>query len=220
MTFALSLIVVISFVALCAAARTLQSFARERARATELQRRLDLFSRLSPVGVFHTDAHGRCTYADDLSFGLAGLRAQSARGHTWVDAIHPDDREHVVSKWMSAAAAGEPYRDELRVVRPDTSTAWVAAELRERRDPTGKSRGFIGAITDVTGRKQVEGELESLRDDLERRVAERTAILSETNRRLIHEVRVRDRMERALTHVPSEVADSPKIASRSRRVDQ
>jgi C4-dicarboxylate-specific signal transduction histidine kinase len=75
-------------------------------------------------------------------------------------------------------------------------------------------------VTDVSGRKEIEGELEQLRGELEDRVAERTAVLAETNRRLIHEVRVRDRVERALTRMPSEIADPQSIASRSRRVDQ
>jgi PAS domain S-box-containing protein len=206
--------------ALGAATVTLQWWLRERSRAADLQHRLDMFGQLLPVGVFHTDAQGRCTYADDLSCALAGLRPQASPDDTWIEAVHPDDREHVESEWMSAAAAGRPYRGELRVLRADASTAWIAAEVRERRDRNGLAHGFVGALTDVTDRKQMEGELAELRTALESRVAERTASLAETNRRLQREVRIHERLERALTGMPSEVPDTQIVAPWRRRVDQ
>jgi len=220
MTIAFSIAAVAVIAALSAAARMYGSFARERRRTHELQRWLDMYGELHPIGVFHTDAQGRCTYADELSFALAGLRAQSTAGDTWVDAVHPADREHVVSDWMSAAAAGRPYRGEIRVLRPDDSTSWLAAQLRERCDGAGKPRGFVGVVTDVTGRKQTERELERLRGELEARVAERTAALAEINKRLMREVRIHERLERALGRIPSDVVEPQAIVARLPRADQ
>lgn len=57
---------------------------------------------------------------------------------------------------------------------------------------------FTGIIRDITGRKQAEKELQKARDQLEQRVEERTAELSEANRLLRQEITERQRAEEAL----------------------
>jgi hypothetical protein len=52
MTLAFSIAAVAAIAAVGAAARTLRSFARERSRAAELERRLDLVSELLPSACF------------------------------------------------------------------------------------------------------------------------------------------------------------------------
>ena len=53
-------------------------------------------------------------------------------------------------------------------------------------------------VVDITGRKQVEAALQQAHDELEIRVAERTAELSKVNEQLRHEIVERQRVEAAL----------------------
>ncbi|MBW8468515.1 MAG: PAS domain S-box protein [Thiobacillus sp.] len=52
------------------------------------------------------------------------------------------------------------------------------------RDEGGNITGFVGLIYDLTERKQVEAEIHQLNQELEQRVAERTAQLTEANKEL------------------------------------
>ena len=81
-----------------------------------------------------------------------------ASPRSWMEAIHPEDRERVVRAAMTRQARGE-YDEEYRIVRPDGEVRW----LRERAFPVhaagGRVERIVGVATDVTGRKLAEEEM-------------------------------------------------------------
>lgn len=76
----------------------------------------------------------------------------------WVEALHSDDRERVFGAWGAAVAAGEPYLDEYRLVRPDGRTIWVRERLIPIRDADGAVVEWQGLTLDVTEAHRVEEE--------------------------------------------------------------
>ena len=66
------------------------------------------------------------------------------------------------------------------------------------RDEQGHVTGILGIFSDITERKRAEKKLQDARDELERRVDERTAELSEANRQLQREVEECERIGLAL----------------------
>ena len=65
-------------------------------------------------------------------------------------------------------------------------------------DEHGEYAGYRGIDRDITSRKLAEKMLEQINADLEKRVAERTAAVLETNRQLREEIRERKQFETAL----------------------
>jgi PAS domain S-box-containing protein len=65
-------------------------------------------------------------------------------------------------------------------------------------DENGEYRGYRGIDRDITERKLAEKALAQINTDLEKRVAERTAALSETNIQLRDEIREREQAEETL----------------------
>src|SRR5438105_12738758 len=79
----------------------------------------DMLARVSPVGIFRTDAAGGCLYVNERWCAIAGLSAEAARGDGWALALHPDDRARVCGEWQAAVAADRPFRSEYRFRRAD-----------------------------------------------------------------------------------------------------
>jgi PAS domain S-box-containing protein len=104
---------------------------------------------------------------------------------SFVAAVHPEDRPGVEAGIQQALAdPGKEWNREYRVVRPDGSIRWVWDRGFPVRDAAGKLYRFAGITQDITERKQAEEQILRLNEDLERRVAERTAELARVAREL------------------------------------
>jgi PAS domain S-box-containing protein len=93
--------------------------------------------------------HGRTT-------GEAGITFAE-----YVETIHPDDRDLVVDAIIRAVEKGEPYELDFRIVRPDGTPRWVAANGRVLRDAVGTPVRMVGTTQDITRRKTSELEREA-----------------------------------------------------------
>jgi PAS domain S-box-containing protein len=93
----------------------------------------------------------------------------------------PYDAEHAMAR-MRAAATGEPQRFEWRVRHRDGQLLWVDVQLR-RVAVLGEER-LLASVRDITDRKAVDEELRRLNQELEQRVAERTAELRQRTQEL------------------------------------
>ncbi|HET6674173.1 MAG TPA: PAS domain-containing protein, partial [Nitrospiraceae bacterium] len=102
----------------------------------------------------------------------------------WVARLHPDDRERVLQEFQRIHERGM-VSVEYRWQVADGTYHWLLDRAVLQPSSTGRLNeiaGFWLDITDSTERKP--GPLKAEREDLERRVAERTADLSEANERL------------------------------------
>ncbi|MGD0044894.1 MAG: histidine kinase dimerization/phospho-acceptor domain-containing protein, partial [Isosphaeraceae bacterium] len=90
--------------------------------------------------------------------------------------IHPDDRQHAFETIEEASRLPSPWHDVYRYVHPVEGERWIEGWSAPQVEPDG-SILWHGFVMDVTARKQVEEEIQSLNVSLERRVAERTAEL-------------------------------------------
>lgn len=144
-----------SFVALNEQIERLRKEINVRKRTEE---RLQTLARISPVGIFRTDAEGNCIYTNERWRELAGMTEAEALGEGWARALHPEDRERVFTEWYQAAAGKAPFKTECRFQRPDGKVTWLWTLAEAELDAGGQVVGYVGAITDITERKRVEEE--------------------------------------------------------------
>jgi PAS domain S-box-containing protein len=112
--------------------------------------------------------------------------------------IHPDDQQHVQDAVNEAIRTKSMFELEHRVLRVDGTLGWTFSRAVPMLDAKGEIVEWIGTAKDITERKRVESELRKSRDELERRVQERTAELQQTNERLREENQERIRTEQSL----------------------
>ncbi len=76
-----------------------------------------------------------------------------------VDTVHPEDRE-MASRIIKEAVSNKTATSlEYRAVHPDGSVRWLTSRGMPLLDANGKMTRYIGAIIDITERKQIELEL-------------------------------------------------------------
>ncbi len=77
----------------------------------------------------------------------------------WENAIHPDDRDRVISTIEKHLNTKTPYIEEYRVITKDGALRYWTDRGRAMRDEKGNAYRMVGACTDITERKQMEEEL-------------------------------------------------------------
>ncbi|HEY7766811.1 PAS domain S-box protein [Longimicrobium sp.] len=78
----------------------------------------------------------------------------------WVQQLHPDDQERVVAGLYAVVDGnGTAWQDEYRIRRGDGGWATVLDRGYVLRDPDGAAVRMIGAMEDVTQRRQLEAQL-------------------------------------------------------------
>jgi PAS domain S-box-containing protein len=102
---------------------------------------------------------------------------------SWLEAIHPEDRDSVLKAALTKQAVGS-YDEEYRIVRPDGSIRWIRDRAFPIHDSSGAVCRIAGVADDITDHRKADEELQRIRLDLERRVEERTAALQASQQRL------------------------------------
>ncbi|MEH2425554.1 MAG: PAS domain S-box protein [Nostoc sp.] len=129
------------------------------------RQRYQLLAEASPVCIFYADIDGNCFYFNQRCTQITGLSLQESLGKGWTNALHPEDRDRVLSLWYEAAAGKVPSQSEYRFLHPDGGVVWVIAQALPEFGDHGEIKGYIGTITDITERKLAE---EALRESAER----------------------------------------------------
>ena len=166
--------------------------------------RLRLSIETGRVGIWVWDATGS-VHTLDWSRRLKEIFGLSADTQVtrelFLECVYPEDRERVdwaIMQSLSGVNDGF-YHIEYRIVHPgDNSLHWVTAQGQAFFDASGQSIRFIGAVVDISDRKQVEEFTARLNLDLEHRIAERTKDLEQINRSLSTEVQRRVDLEERL----------------------
>lgn len=80
---------------------------------------------------------------------------------SFLDAIHPEDRKHVVAG-LGAQAAGAPFEHEYRIVRPGGEVRWIWDRGFPVADGAGRVTQYVGAAQDITERKAADAQVRLL----------------------------------------------------------
>jgi PAS domain S-box-containing protein len=137
-----------------------------------------------PQLVWSATPDGACDYFSTQWTEYTGVAESQLLGWHWMDVLHPDDRQSTRQVWTESVAGRRPYDVEYRVRRRDGVYGWFKTRGAPIRDSKGNIVKWFGSCTDITDAKRIEEalreseqELQNARNELEKKVAERTAEL-------------------------------------------
>jgi two-component system CheB/CheR fusion protein len=104
---------------------------------------------------------------------------------SWLDVIHPEDRQAVRAAWAEALAGNELYQARFRVVGMDGLTRWIESSGKILRDAAGAPASVIGTSREVTAEVNIRQNLECQREELDKANRQKNNFLSI----LAHELR-------------------------------
>ncbi|MEB3338132.1 MAG: GAF domain-containing protein, partial [Leptolyngbyaceae bacterium] len=120
------------------------------------EQRFGSLAAAAPVGIYRTDAEGNCIYVNERWCQIAGITAEEALGPSWSAALHPEDRPLVWTEWNRAIESHTPFQLEYRFRQPSGKVIWVFGQAVAERQDDGTITGYVGTITDISYRKQIE----------------------------------------------------------------
>jgi PAS domain S-box-containing protein len=165
---------------------------------TVSERRYRTLAEALPQLVWTSRPNGQRDYFSRQWIEYTGVPEQEQLGLAWLDkVVHPDDRERIRERWITALEGRDEYDAELRIRRADGQYRWFKARGTPVRDG-GQIIRWFGTCTDITDIVEAREALTRSQEELERLVAERTRSLAAANDRLTAEIAERQRTEEAL----------------------
>ncbi|CAG1022104.1 partial putative diguanylate cyclase DgcE, partial [Methylococcales bacterium] len=78
---------------------------------------------------------------------------------SFVDAVHPDDKERVMRAIAVQRETGTSFNEEYRIIRPDDSVRWVWGQTFPIKNEAGQVYRIAASVVDITERKRADEEL-------------------------------------------------------------
>jgi len=154
----------------------------------------------APVGIFYTNARGRCLYVNPQWCTMTGLLRNETHGDGWARALHPDDRDRVVGRWHEWITTGKPFRDEYRFLRSDGQVIWAFCQCVPVYDEISVVTGYVGTLSDITEQKRTQNALVENKNAFARQLLR---VQEEERRRIARELH--DEMGQMLTALKLEL---------------
>ena len=156
----------------------------ERKEGEQALRRQFAFQRqlidAMPIPIFHKNAEGVYRECNEAFARFIGREREAIIGHSARDIAPPDLAEHYHRQDMRLIEQGGQQRYEGRVLHADGSRRDVMFSKAVVHDDDGKVTGLVGAIVDLTERKQAEAALKheyQRREELEKIISMSPAVV-------------------------------------------
>jgi len=137
-----------------------------------------------PQLVFRTKPTGERTWGSPQWEIFTGRSVRTSTGMGWLEAVHPDDRELTVMKWLEAQRTGE-YYVEHRIQRfDDGEYRWHQTRAKPIGDGEA-AEDWVGTSTDVHDMRRLREAQEVLVAELQHRTRNLLAIVQSIERRTL-----------------------------------
>lgn len=145
-----------------------------------------------PLLVWRANNPGHWTWASPQWTKFTGQSEEESRGWGWLEALHPDDRQTVLTTWSQALEQGG-FQADYRIRSHKTGRyRWFQTRATPRFDEVGQKVEWLGTSTDVDDLRRSKELQDTLLAELQHRVRNILAVTRSIIRRSDDEGRDKD----------------------------
>ena len=163
-----------------------------------LRRRYSDFFQFAPVGYFTCDRTGVILEANSTGALLLGTERNRLLNKPFSQFISPESEKEFESHSRRIFNTDTLQSCDLKLSNHHNSPIWIQLESLAFQSGQGQTEQFLTVAKEITTRKAAEETLRKTHDELEQRVAERTAELENINRKLRRQIFECEHAEAAL----------------------
>ncbi len=173
-------------------------------KVVETEKKFQDFAALLPQVVFEADMEGKLTFVNDLALKKFNYtKADIRKGLFLYDVIISDTVKNS-SDIAAIISEAKNYQEQEVVCRTKKGELFPALIYTSNIIENGQLSGLRGVMVDITSRKKMMEELQSLNLELEEKVKERTIRLSD-------EIKEKEKAEKALIKAKEKAEESDQL---------
>lgn len=116
-----------------------------------------ILAEVAPVGIIRFDKEFNILFINNQGCLIMALKADQIKNNDWIKFIHPEDRENISTTWRQAIAEkATRLKNDFRILQPNGTSIWVTAEIAAEYNVGGEITSYVGVITDISERKELE----------------------------------------------------------------
>ncbi len=140
----------------CLEISKLRKDAETQLRLQENLREFRALAETMPQIVWATQPDGWNVYHNQRWVEYTGLTLEESYGHSWINAVHPYDRQHAWEAWQRATQHNETYSVECRLRRADGLYRWWLIRGVPLLNEQGEIQKWYGTCTDIQDLKEAD----------------------------------------------------------------
>lgn len=113
-------------------------------RLIQAQQRFQQWADSMPIVVWTAASDNQLTFVSQLMSTFSGMQTEDLLLN-WLDIVHPEDRERVMSHWQHCLRTGDPYNIEFRFRRLDGQYIWHLTRAVAVYDNYGQIEKWLGS---------------------------------------------------------------------------
>jgi PAS domain S-box-containing protein len=123
------------------------------------QERLSLALAAARMGVWEWDVQTDTVFWSPECYDIMGLGPVDVTPETFLNLIHPDDKDRILTATRKAVTEKVIYAEDFRIICPNGEVRWVSNLGRAEYDENDRPLRLVGTIMDITARKRAEEAL-------------------------------------------------------------
>jgi PAS domain S-box-containing protein len=187
--------------------KQLDAYERSEKALLESEERYRAIGELIPFGVWVFSPSGSVIYLSDSFRKLLGMSLEESRKTGWLERVQKEEAEKIYSKWKECVKTNSLWDEVFHIKDVQGQEYAILSRGVPIRDKNGNITSWVGMNLDITAREKMEMELRKSKEDLEKRVEERTLELKSANEKLKEEISVRKKAEEELDKRKKEVEE-------------
>jgi PAS domain S-box-containing protein len=156
--------------------------AEEKLRRSEEE--LRALANSIPQLAWMANPNGHIFWYNQVWYEYTGTNLEAMEGWGWKAVHDPAALPLVLERWNASIRTGTPFEMEFPLRGADGVYRWFLTRVSPFRDPEGNITRWFGTNTNIDEQRQLLQSLSEARDQLEKRIEDRTAELRAANESL------------------------------------